>query len=270
MRPLAGCDPNSLSIVLNGIVENYRELKESLGADGHLHRDRRRDRPPPRRAPLRGRPRRSCPSGVSRARGALLVRRDHRDHPGLLVGATPGAARCRARRGRELPRLERAAFLRETRTVQFPGDGEIVAITPTGDLLDGGLADRPARHRGARLGRRGCREGRLRDVHAQGDPRQPEPSPRQSATRSATARSSCSRGSACPTRSSSSRSGSCSSPAAPTRASSERYIIEEWGTDPRSNSTSRARIYRNPVVDEHALVIERIRSRAKRATRSPP
>jgi len=29
-HPLAGCDSDSLSIVLNGIVENYRELKESL------------------------------------------------------------------------------------------------------------------------------------------------------------------------------------------------------------------------------------------------
>ena len=32
---LAGCEPEKLSIVLNGIVENYRELKESLLADGH-------------------------------------------------------------------------------------------------------------------------------------------------------------------------------------------------------------------------------------------
>src|SRR5712692_10529242 len=34
-HPLAGCDPSGVSIVLNGIVENYRELKESLTADGH-------------------------------------------------------------------------------------------------------------------------------------------------------------------------------------------------------------------------------------------
>ena len=32
-HPLAGCDASKLSIVLNGIVENYRELKESLGAE---------------------------------------------------------------------------------------------------------------------------------------------------------------------------------------------------------------------------------------------
>src|SRR4051795_4301101 len=34
-HPLTGCEPGRLAIVLNGIVENYRELRESLIADGH-------------------------------------------------------------------------------------------------------------------------------------------------------------------------------------------------------------------------------------------
>src|SRR4249920_3134305 len=34
-HPLTGCDDDAMSIVLNGIVENYRELKESLVVDGH-------------------------------------------------------------------------------------------------------------------------------------------------------------------------------------------------------------------------------------------
>src|SRR5262249_13703741 len=34
-HPLAGCDAGRLAIVLNGIVENYRELKETLLAEGH-------------------------------------------------------------------------------------------------------------------------------------------------------------------------------------------------------------------------------------------
>src|SRR5438132_14166442 len=34
-HPLTGCDDGRLAIVLNGIVENYRELKESLQAEGH-------------------------------------------------------------------------------------------------------------------------------------------------------------------------------------------------------------------------------------------
>ena len=34
-HPLVGCDAAKLAIVLNGIVENYRELKEQLEAEGH-------------------------------------------------------------------------------------------------------------------------------------------------------------------------------------------------------------------------------------------
>src|SRR5438477_11433623 len=34
-HPLTGCDDGKLAIVLNGIVENYRELKGALEAEGH-------------------------------------------------------------------------------------------------------------------------------------------------------------------------------------------------------------------------------------------
>src|ERR687898_1414402 len=35
-HPLAGCNGAEVSIVLNGIVENYRELRSRLQADGHV------------------------------------------------------------------------------------------------------------------------------------------------------------------------------------------------------------------------------------------
>src|SRR6516164_6731227 len=35
-HPLTGCEDAKLAIVLNGIVENYRELKEELAAAGHV------------------------------------------------------------------------------------------------------------------------------------------------------------------------------------------------------------------------------------------
>src|ERR687884_1506629 len=35
-HPLVGCEDAKLALVLNGIVENYRELKESLASDGHV------------------------------------------------------------------------------------------------------------------------------------------------------------------------------------------------------------------------------------------
>src|SRR5687767_12288179 len=35
-HPLTGCDEGRVAIVLNGIVENYRELRGSLQSDGHV------------------------------------------------------------------------------------------------------------------------------------------------------------------------------------------------------------------------------------------
>ena len=132
-HPLAGCEPERLSIVLNGIVENYRELKESLAADGHtftsetdaetvthlVERHYQGD----------------LVEAVQRAFGeleghfAFVV--IHRDHPGLLVGARHQVPLV-VGLGRDETFLasNAAAFLRETRHVQFPGDGEIVAVTP--------------------------------------------------------------------------------------------------------------------------------------------
>src|SRR5919201_3633334 len=37
-HPLAGCDADCIAVVLNGIVENFRELKNSLEAEGHTFR----------------------------------------------------------------------------------------------------------------------------------------------------------------------------------------------------------------------------------------
>src|ERR687886_2611442 len=34
-HPLTGCEPGRLAVVLNGIVENYRELKSTLQESGH-------------------------------------------------------------------------------------------------------------------------------------------------------------------------------------------------------------------------------------------
>src|SRR5207245_4107906 len=34
-HPLTGCEDAEVAVVLNGIVENYRELKDALAGDGH-------------------------------------------------------------------------------------------------------------------------------------------------------------------------------------------------------------------------------------------
>jgi glucosamine--fructose-6-phosphate aminotransferase (isomerizing) len=134
-HPLAGCDPQRLSIVLNGIVENYRELKESLEAEGHsftsetdaetvshlIERYYHGDLVDAVRL------------AFAELEGHFAFVVIHRDHPGLLVGArhqvplVVGLAE-----GETFLASNAAAFLRETRVVQFPGDGEIVAVTPEG------------------------------------------------------------------------------------------------------------------------------------------
>ena len=134
-HPLTGCEPERLSIVLNGIVENYRELKESLEAEGHtftsetdaetvshlIERHYKGDLVDAVRL------------AFAELEGHFAFVVIHRDHPGLLVGArhqvplVVGLAQ-----GETFLASNAAAFLRETRVVQFPGDGEIVAVTPQG------------------------------------------------------------------------------------------------------------------------------------------
>jgi glucosamine--fructose-6-phosphate aminotransferase (isomerizing) len=141
-HPLAGCDPSKLSIVLNGIVENYRELKASLGAEGHtftsetdaetvthlVERHYQGD----------------LVEAVRRAfcelEGHFAFVVIHHDHPGLLVGARHQVPLVIGLGSDEMFLASNAtAFLRETRAVQFPGDGEIIAVRPEGAVFS--LAD---------------------------------------------------------------------------------------------------------------------------------
>jgi glucosamine--fructose-6-phosphate aminotransferase (isomerizing) len=142
-HPLAGCEASRLSIVLNGIVENYRELKESLAAEGHtftsetdaetvthlVERHYEGDLVAAVRA------------AFAELEGHFAFVVIHRDHPGLLVGArhqVPLVVGLGA--GETFLASNAAAFLRETRTVLFPGDGEIVTVRPDGatfQLVDG-------------------------------------------------------------------------------------------------------------------------------------
>ena len=134
-HPLAGCDPSKISIVLNGIVENYRELKGSLSEDGHTFTsetdaetvthlvERHYDGDLVEAVRLA--------FGELEGHFAFVV--IHRDHPGMLVGARHQVPLVVGLgEGEMFLASNAAAFLRETRTVQFPGDGEIVAVRPEG------------------------------------------------------------------------------------------------------------------------------------------
>ena len=123
-HPLTGCDAAKLAIVLNGIVENYRELREQLAGRGsHVHvRDRRRDGRAPDRARVRRRPRR----GAHRAstRSSRATSRSSRSTTTIRTCSSASAARRRsssasARARCSSPRRV-AAFLRETRRASLP------------------------------------------------------------------------------------------------------------------------------------------------------
>jgi glucosamine--fructose-6-phosphate aminotransferase (isomerizing) len=134
-HPLTGCDDGMLAIVLNGIVENYRELKGSLEAEGHafhtetdaevvVHLIERH---------YRGDLLEATREAYRELEGHFAFVVIHHDHPEELVGAR-----------RQCPLLVgvgtsemffasmAAAFIGETRSIQLIEDGEVVAITPEG------------------------------------------------------------------------------------------------------------------------------------------
>jgi glutamine---fructose-6-phosphate transaminase (isomerizing) len=134
-HPLTGCDEGRLAIVLNGIVENYRELKDSLLAAGHTFSsetdaevivhliERNYD----------GDLIEAVRSAYSELEGHFAFVVIHHDHPDLLVGAR---RQCPlvvgVGDGEMFLASSIAAFLRETRRVQLIDNGEVVAVTPDG------------------------------------------------------------------------------------------------------------------------------------------
>jgi glucosamine--fructose-6-phosphate aminotransferase (isomerizing) len=134
-HPLTGCDDRKLAIVLNGIVENYRELKASLEAEGHtfdtetdaevvvhlIERHYQGDLPEATREAYR------------QLEGHFAFVVIHHDHPEELVGARhqcPLLVGVGA--GEMFFASMAAAFIGETRSIQLIEDGEVVAITPAG------------------------------------------------------------------------------------------------------------------------------------------
>ena len=134
-HPLAGCEGSKVAIVLNGIVENYRELRERLIEQGH-HFTSETDAETVTHlieAHYEG----DVVEAVRRAylelEGHFAFVVIHHDHPGLLVGARLQCPLVVGLGGGEtFLASNAAAFLRETRSVQFPDDGDIVTVTDEG------------------------------------------------------------------------------------------------------------------------------------------
>jgi glutamine---fructose-6-phosphate transaminase (isomerizing) len=134
-HPLAGCDDEKIAVVLNGIVENFRELKDSLAAEGHsfhsetdaeavTHLVERH---------YRGDLAEAVVEAYKELEGHFAFVVIHHDHPGELVGAR---LQCPLLVGVGEDEMflasATAAFLGETRKLQLIDDGEVVAITSNG------------------------------------------------------------------------------------------------------------------------------------------
>jgi glucosamine--fructose-6-phosphate aminotransferase (isomerizing) len=134
-HPLTGCVEDEVAIVLNGIVENFRELKESLEQDGHafssetdaevvVHLIERH---------YAGDLVEAVRDAYAELEGHFAFVVIHRDHPDMLVGAR---LQCPLvvgiGEGEMFLASSIAAFLRDTHRVQLIEDGEVVAITKDG------------------------------------------------------------------------------------------------------------------------------------------
>ncbi|MBA3376764.1 MAG: glutamine--fructose-6-phosphate transaminase (isomerizing) [Actinobacteria bacterium] len=259
-HPLTGCDPERVSIVLNGIVENYRELRESLAEEGHTFTsetdaetvthlvERHYDGDLVEAVRL----------AFAELEGHFSFVVIHRDHPGLLVGARHQVPLVVGiGRGETFLASNAAAFLRETRLVQFPGDGEIVSVTPTGPVyvnVDG----TPTEHETIELDwddegaeKAGYETFMLKEIYEQPDAvantigdrvrhgtlvlegldmsgKDVKELQRIVLVACGTAYHACVVG---------------------------RYVIEEWARIPVEFDIASEWVYRNPVIDEHTLVI---------------
>jgi glucosamine--fructose-6-phosphate aminotransferase (isomerizing) len=259
-HPLTACDDGSLAIVLNGIVENYRELKRRLTDEGHSfssetdaetvahliehHYD--------------GDLTDAVVKTFGELEGHFTFVVIHRDHPDLLVGArhqTPLVVGLGD--GENFLASNAAAFLGETREVIFPDDGDIVTITP--DRVTFARGDgQPVDHESLELDwddesaeKGGYETFMLKEIYEQ-----PEAVAETIGDRA--------------------RHGrlvleglglddqqlrelrrivilACGT--AYHAAVVGRYVIEEWGRVPVEPDIASEWIYRNPVIDENTLVI---------------
>jgi len=143
-HPLTGCDEREVAVVLNGIIENYRELRASLIEEGHrfstetdaetvahlIERYYKGDLVEAVRRTYR------------EIEGHFAFVVIHRDNPELLVGTR---RQCPlvvgVGEGEGFIASNTIAFLSETRNVQFPDDGDIAAVTPDGVSYTSALDD---------------------------------------------------------------------------------------------------------------------------------
>jgi glutamine---fructose-6-phosphate transaminase (isomerizing) len=259
-HPLTGCDDARLAIVLNGIVENFRELKAGLEREGHTFSsetdaetvshliERHYD----------GDLVEAVRKAYAEMEGHFTFVVVHADHPDELVGA-----RCETPLvvgvgdGEAFLASNAAAFLSETRRVYFPEDGDVVAITPESIVfsrVDGTPVERELVEldwdiEGAEKG--GFETFMLKEIYEQ-----PEAVAETIGDRVRHGRL-CLEGLGMPDENllGLKRIVILATGTAYHAGVAARYAIEEWARVPVEHDIASEWIYRNPVLDRDTLVL---------------
>ncbi|HET7354099.1 MAG TPA: glutamine--fructose-6-phosphate transaminase (isomerizing) [Gaiellaceae bacterium] len=134
-HPLTGCEPGRLAIVLNGIIENYVELREQLTERGHTLTSETDAEVVVHllEEAYEGDLAQALSRVYPQLEGHFSIVAIHHDQPDVLVGVrhqTPLVIGLGD--GENFLASSIAAFLSETRTVIHPHDGEVVEMTPGG------------------------------------------------------------------------------------------------------------------------------------------
>ena len=134
-HPLTGCEDAKLAIVLNGIVENYRELKAELESGGHTFSSETDAEVVAHllETVYDGDLLEAVRDVYGRLEGHFTFVVIHHDEPDRLVGVrreTPLVVGIGD--GENFLASNLSAFLSETRRVAYPNNGDIVEVTPGG------------------------------------------------------------------------------------------------------------------------------------------
>jgi glucosamine--fructose-6-phosphate aminotransferase (isomerizing) len=260
-HPLTGCDDARLAIVLNGIVENYRELKAELEAAGHLFSSETD-------AEVVAHLLETVYDGdLVEAVRAVYLRLEghftfvviHHDEPDKLVGVrreTPLVVGLGD--GENFLASNLSAFLSETRRVAYPGHGEIVEVTPAGVRAVRAEDGSPVELEETRIDwdeevaeREGFETFMLKEIYEQPDGFEVTIGDRVRHGILVQDGLGMTEQDMCDLR----RIVIVACGTAYHAGVVGRYVIEEWGRVPVEPDIASEWIYRNPVIDEDTLVI---------------
>jgi len=146
-HPLTGCDEREIAVVLNGIIENYRELRATLIEEGHRFTTETDAETVAHliESHYEGDLVEAVRRTYRQIEGHFAFVVIHRDNPELIVGTRRQCPLVVGiGEGEGFIASNTVAFLSETRNVQFPDDGDIVAVTRDGASYTSALDDKGA------------------------------------------------------------------------------------------------------------------------------